>query len=706
MPHRTLQRWSLLAVVPLATALRLYDLKDVPAGLYCDEAGLGYNAYAIATAGIDENGESFPLFFWSFDVSYKNPAFVYAATVPVALFGLDEFSVRLTSAAFGVGTVAGLLYLGSAWFEPAVGVCAAALLALCPWHLHFSRIAFELIAFPFFFVIAVTLLVRFTQGRRRLPAAMLFFGACVYAYQIADLFVPLFLLGFVGLYLTALRRRWREATVAVAVLCATVGPALAFMYRHRDLATQYFLGTTMLSTTPGLSAQAAEFGYNYLACLSPAFLFWSGDPIVRHAVPGFGELLPITAPFLLVGVLVAARQRQRSDWLLLWWLALYPVAPSLMTEIPSASRGIIGAPACCLLTARGLVAAWRWLQQLVRRGAVAPIVHSVAVLGAIGVFTFQLLHYLRAYFVDYPRQAASGYGGFQYGYRQLIRDMETERPRYDALMLTTTDTNQPQIFPLFYNRVDPYRWSVEHDCGYQVADPGAFGQYAMDRHILYALRPSDLRLFSRYFIRRRVAGPGGAAEFFLTEVLERKRFVTDWLVLGPFPYDAAMTEPRVDLRNLTAAHGPGAFGDVAWQRFVSDTVQIDLQRAFAGSDPRHPDGPEEVCAYAAVTIRSAARRTAILELTGSGDDVRLWLDARAVGAERLRLSDQVQSRPIELEAGDTVLVLEDCHHTDDWYFTARVADAKRRDLVDVATAAALPPSAVPTPAGALTSPRQ
>src|SRR2546427_598864 len=113
MQRPTVQRFTLLAIVLLATVLRVYQLKDLPAGLF---------------------------------------------------------------------------------------------LALCPWHVHFSRIAFELISFPFLFVIGLTLLVRYTQGQRRLARAMFFLALCVYAYQVANLFLLLFMSGFSLLYLPDLLR--------------------------------------------------------------------------------------------------------------------------------------------------------------------------------------------------------------------------------------------------------------------------------------------------------------------------------------------------------------------------------------------------------------------------------------------------------------------------------------------------------------------
>jgi transaldolase len=53
MQRRSVQRVCLLAVVILAAVLRIHQLKDLPAGFFCDEAAEGYNAYAIAKAGMD-----------------------------------------------------------------------------------------------------------------------------------------------------------------------------------------------------------------------------------------------------------------------------------------------------------------------------------------------------------------------------------------------------------------------------------------------------------------------------------------------------------------------------------------------------------------------------------------------------------------------------------------------------------------------------
>ena len=99
---------------------------------------------------------------------------------------------------------------------------------------------------------------------------------------------------------------------------------------------------------------ARLFAENYAEFFSPEFLFRaSNDRIIRHRVGDHGELYPFMAPLLVLGVLAAMLRRDRALRLPLLWLALYPVAAALMNEIPSASRGFIGAPAFCLVAAIG-----------------------------------------------------------------------------------------------------------------------------------------------------------------------------------------------------------------------------------------------------------------------------------------------------------------------------------------------------------------
>jgi 4-amino-4-deoxy-L-arabinose transferase-like glycosyltransferase len=699
MQRRKIQWGVLFAVVVLATALRVYQLKDVPAGLFCDEAALGYNAWAIGTTGMDENGKYFPLFVWSFG-GYKNPVYIYSAIIPIKLLGLDEFSLRLTSALFGVGTVIGIFFLGRALFTPWVGLFAAVFLTVCPWHLHFSRVAFELISFPFLFVIGLTLLVRYTEGRRTLSAAMFLFGLCLYAYAIAAVFVPLFLIGFTLLYLPTLVRRWRETLLAFVVVVVTVAPFGIFYLQHRE-ATMYFRTTTSLSAALDWRAQAERFERNYLEFFNRTFLFRNGDPISRHSVRGFGELLPFYAPFLLLGIVVAAAYPDRRTKLVLWWLALYPVGASMMLEIPSASRGFIGAPAFCLLAAIGFAAALRALGWAARWRPLALTLQTAALAVAGYFLAPQVRAYLHAYFVEYPKYSAPTYGGFQYGYRDAIHYMESQRSHYDLLMMTAVEVNQPQIFPLFYNRIDPREWVKHHDPGYLILDPAEYSRYSMNQRILYALRPTDLDMFSDYTIQRKIVAPGGQVEFVIAEVRARKRFLTNWLVLGLFLNDNGEGVDRnfIDVGHLTRNAYQGAFNrNIYWRQILPQFVRVDLNSFFALADPRNPGNPEHVCAYAAVTVRSPSAQRAFLELAGSDDYMKAWLNGSSLTPGPVMLSEVAKRRPIDLKAGASFLIVKSCENIGTWYFTARITDESGRDVPDVTTAPEIPEEPVPVAA--------
>ncbi len=691
---------ALLAILLLAAVLRVYRLGDLPAGLYCDEAALGYDAYSIVKTGRDENGVRWPLFFWSFGVSYKNPVYIYAATVPIAALGLDELSLRLTSAAFGVATVAAVFFLCRALFSSGVGLLAALVLAVCPWHMQFSRIAFELISFPFLFTIGVTLLVRFTQGRRTLPAAFLFFGLCPYAYAIANLFVPLFLAGFAVLYADRLWRHWRQTLLALVVIAAAVTPMLRFDLAHRDQAGQYFHNTTFIE--PGMSwgAVAQQFERNYVQFFSHRFLFEDGDEILRHAVRGHGELYPAFLPLLLLGGAVALFRRDRGAKLILWWLALYPVGASLMTEIPTASRGFIGVVPFCVLVALGAGGVLWALARVLRYRPLVLAAQAAALAAGAYVLAPQVWHYLDLYFNQYARYSAPYPDGFQYGYRDMIHYMEEQRPKYAHLMLTATDVNQPYIFALFYRPVDPATYHRTHDIGYEVLDPAEIARYDMSRPILYGLRPDELRYFSDYTIEKRIVAPGGQVPFVIAELRARKHFLAHWLSLGPFDNHGNRGIGRDDIGpgDVRKNRFHGAYGDVYWHPVQQNYLRVDLNRFYARTDPDSPNNPEHMCAYNYTTIRSATAQSGFVEMDGSDDWARVWLNGASLPSQPVLLRESAQRFPIELRQGDNGLLVKSCEDVGEWYFTARLTDGAGRDLPGIEDSATFPPAPAPPPA--------
>ena len=693
--------WILLSVIVAGAALlRTVGLRDLPAGLFCDEAAFGYNAWAILHYGVDENGTRLPLFLWSF-TGYKNPVYLYAAMGPIGLLGLDEFSLRLTSALFGIATVVAIFFLGRALWSNSAGLLAAAFLAICPWHLHFSRIAFEVISFPLLFIVGLYFLVRFGQGRRTLPIAFFFLGLCLYSYAIAKLFVPLFLIGFGLLYLPTVWRRFREWLLAVPVLLLTVTPVVVFDIVHRDRAHNYFKNASFLDADVPVSELAGFFGRNYAAFFSQRFLFQNGDEIVRHAVRGHGELYLFFAPLLVVGLVALLLRRNRETKLVLLWLLLYPAGASLMNEIPSASRGFIGAPAFALIAAIGAAASLTLLGRITRYRAVSLGLQAGA-LGLLAVLAAQeTISYLRDYVREYPVYSAPTYGGFQYGYREVIATMEPQRSKYPLLMLTATDVNQPQIFPLFYNRVDPREYSKAFDPGYLILDPAEYPRYSLTRPILYALRESDLVYFPDHTVWKRVVAPGGQVEFVVAEVRSRKNYIADWQTLGPFDNrdGSGIGQEHIDVSTISKRRYSGRDGELYWRAYKPQFVRTDLHAFFAHQDRKNPGDPTDVCAYALTTVHVPSARKAVLELSGAENPTLVWMNGRSLTAIPLILQSKPARREVDLGEGANALVVKSCKRTGGWFFLARLTTPEGNDFEDVTYLPIIPegpPPPIPT----------
>lgn len=684
----------MLVVLALAAVVRVVGLRDLPPGFFCDEAGNGYNSYLLLTTGRDETRTLLPLYIWSFGVSYKNPVFIYAATLPIAVFGLNEFSVRLTSAIFGVLAVLGMGLLGRLVFGTAGGVIAALLLAVVPWHVHFSRIAFELIAFPAIFLFAFAALVAGVNGRPRwLLAAGPLFALSLYTYGPAKMFVPLFVFGAVLVYA---RRLWavrRWAALAVLLTVLTAAPVMVFDFNHRDRSGQYFSRTTTLNPTQTVSENAARVWDQYERFFSRSFLFERGDPLLRHAVPGFGELYWCMLPLLALGLLWCLWPGHPEGKLFLWWLALYPIAPALMNEAPSASRGVIGVPVFCLIAAAGAVAVLETVRRLVPWPRVALALQSVAVAVLVVALGREAWRYGQAYVTTYPRIAAAE---FQYGYREAIAFMEAHRDEYKLLMLTANHVNQPQIFAGFYNAERPGGTPLEREHGYLIIDPSEYGRYDMNQRILAALREDDLRLFDDYTELHRVLTPSGATEYVIAEPKTRRRFLREWLVLGPFDTAAARSGDgsAVAPETVAARAYDGVFGPSYWRRVLPQFVKIDFNAFFGRTAEALGKPMDGLCAYAFTQVNVDAAQPAGLELATGYQPAQVWLNGRPLTDKPAAVGSAPQRWPIELRAGANQLLVKVCKTSGEWSFTARITDATGRDLPGVSVRPALPEPAV------------
>src|SRR5579864_3396492 len=105
MDSRKNSLFFLLGIVLLAAFLRFFQLGVNPPSLTWDEVAWGYNAYSLGIDGRDEFGKFLPYQYLESFGDFKPPVYAYLDSIPIKVFGLNEFATRFPSAFLGTLTV-------------------------------------------------------------------------------------------------------------------------------------------------------------------------------------------------------------------------------------------------------------------------------------------------------------------------------------------------------------------------------------------------------------------------------------------------------------------------------------------------------------------------------------------------------------------------------------------------------------------------
>lgn len=460
----------LLAGVLLVAALfRLPSLGAVPNGLFLDEASRGYDAYALLLTGADQYGVRWPLFAEGLD-DYTPTLYTLLVVPSVALLGLTEVAVRLPAALAGLMTVGLAHLLGRALFGPAAGLVGAALVAISPWHILPSRTGAEWVLLPLFVSLGVWLLVRGRSHGPSLLLASIVLGVGLYSYAFARLLVPLLVVGFASLWWRDLLPRWRWAVAGLAVLLLLAVPIVTFGLTP---AGQARLQTVVpLDRYRGL-ALIPYYLANLGSYFEPRFLFEGTEPTFHHRLAGFGPLLLVMIPLLLLALYQTIRHPTRAACFCLWWIVAAPASAALHRESPSSALLLGAIPAWQLLAGLGgatLVGRRLGWQRPLRLA-------STGGLAALGLVTAASVSF--NLYTQYPLYAADDWLNSS---REAILFLERERAAYDDVLVSDR-LPTPHVLVLFFARIDPatYQQAPIHVRQPNVRSRGEIGQYQFGR---------------------------------------------------------------------------------------------------------------------------------------------------------------------------------------------------------------------------------
>ncbi len=438
------ERIFLFLILGFFLFTRFYKISQIPPSVYWDEASIGYNAYSVLQDGRDEWGNFLPLHFRAFG-EFKLPVYIYSVAISEKLFGLNSFSVRLPSVIYSAFSLILVYLISKKIFSGSSGLLSALVFSACPWYFIFSRTGYEVSAGLFFFLLGTYFFLKTEKKNYFFPFGILSFILSFYSYNSFRILIPIFLLVF-GLAFIL-----RKDVKTKAKLFYIVSGIVLFLLVLFPVYRLYKFDAGGARLTQVQVSGAADVFKNYLSHFSPQFLFNSGDSNSRSSVPGFGELFPVIAPFLIIGTFVIFKKKQKFWWLPFLAILLGPIPAAVTRESPHALRAILMIPFLSMVAGVGI-------------DSFAGFFGRAKKMFIFGVL-FLLAVSFKNYFIDFTTKYSSDSSAqWQFGYKKIFEDYLADFAEYDKVVISDAYA-QPYIFGLFYQKYDPgyFRQSVVYN---------------------------------------------------------------------------------------------------------------------------------------------------------------------------------------------------------------------------------------------------
>lgn len=448
-------------IIILALILRSWQIASLPS-LNPDEAALGYNAYSLIETGRDEHGVSWPLHFKSFG-DYKPGGYVYLSLPFIKILGLTPLAVRLPNLIFSVLTIFVLYKLVLLLSKSnALSLYSSMVLSISPWHLQFSRGAWETSTALFFLLLGIYWLYLYLIKHRSLfiylcPLPIVISLA---TYHSARLIAPLLLL---TIALLNLKKLWHKNFLIALVIGTILVTPVALSFLKNGGTTR--LGGVGLTADRGPLSRSEEllnqhgnvalvnriihnrrvmylhsWIRKYSSHFDPNFLFITGDEVPRSKNPDMGQLYLLELPFLIFGIIILLKHQSSKDLkiFVLAFLFIAPLASSLTFQAPSALRALPMVIPLSILIALGL-------SQIIS--------NSKFTLKLLIYLTYILsfLYYLDSYYLHAPKRYSFAWNS---GFSTIIPFIESNKNNYQNIYMTNK-YDQPYILYLFYSKYDP-----------------------------------------------------------------------------------------------------------------------------------------------------------------------------------------------------------------------------------------------------------
>ena len=472
-------------IIIVAFLIRFINIWNTPA-LNPDEAALGYNAYSLIQTGKDEHGVSWPLHFKSFG-DYKPGGYVYLSLPFIKLLGLTPFAVRLPNLILSVLTIIFLYKLVLLLTKNyLLSNLTAAILTFSPWHIHFSRGAWESSAALSFIVIGTYFFFKSIESKfiKHFSLFLLFYIGSLYIYHSARLIAPLLGFSLCVLYFKFLLKKLPQILIPLFFAAVLVFPVL-FSFLNNGGTTR--LGGVGLSADQGPLNRSNEllnqhqslnlpikiihnkrvlylisWAQKYSSHFDLNFLGINGDEVPRSKVPENGQLLLIDILFLLIGFVFIIKTKlfsQKSKIFLFSFLFISPIASSLTFQAPSALRALAMIIPLSIFIAGGI---FSFLETIKKYQ-----LYKLILITLISLYTYFIAYYLDSYFLHYAKRYPFAW---QYKFDEVVPFVESQKNNYQNIYITNK-YDQPYILFLFFSKYPPSQIQSQ----IKLTEPDKFG---------------------------------------------------------------------------------------------------------------------------------------------------------------------------------------------------------------------------------------
>lgn len=454
----------ILIIITISSFFRFFILTTAPKGLNWDEVSYAYNGYSLMKTGADEWGIKNPIYLKAFG-DYK-PALLSYLYIPFfTLFGATDFIVRFIPATLGVLSICFIYtFLYNISKDKRLSFLVALLASVMPWHIHFSKVALDPIISFFFLIFGLYGFSSKSNISKIIGSLSLFFS--IYTYNSARVFTPLIII----CYLLIFQKDNIIKKFKYPLIIIFAGTLLIFFNmifgnsgsRAKD-STVFFDNTTFDSTNEEIYRSTVEgiplkrlfnnklitltytLTRNYFIHFQPDFLFFDNNISPTHAFSKHPNLLLVTLPFIIIGLISIIRKTSKIDKFFLLWLIISPLSAAVTksNDLPHPGRVLVMIIPLLYFTVIGI----NNFISYFKKGLLRKITSSLVAI----IFIGNIFLYLKDYYLFYPEESEYYWQGY---FQEIIPEVYEIKNAYDKIYFTPEYAN-PYIFFAWYNKIDP-----------------------------------------------------------------------------------------------------------------------------------------------------------------------------------------------------------------------------------------------------------